>query len=357
MTIELNPVYNQFFPEHGPLPNDWEPFKSYVAAREDFSTPDFAIHSEKSWQETAKTIALTLLKTVIFPWGLYELAKAAIDRLAMIIAYPAQFTFPPERVQALRTNIEMALQNPGNADFVGREVVLEKDGHRYTGLLLGHKRFISNGKWVLMAPGNNTTIEAQFNDGLSPFLEAGYNVLLVNGPGIGKNSGLATVDKLGDAQDVAISFLESALKAQRIVLAGHSLGGAAIGLAVMKHNFKPDVHYLAIRLMTFDRMSHLVEILQGPFVSKLLRFFGCEMDSIAASKKLQEKGIHEVIMQAEHDEIMSRAGLLEGLKTENLMENKTGIILPGATHCDLPAEQITQELQKWDRALDPGMAV
>lgn len=350
----MNPIYDQFFPANGRVPEDWQPFNKYEALRKDFSQADFIVGT-KSWADVARGIAWLLLKIVIFPWGLYEVAKALIGRVAMLVAYPAQYIFTRNAMNELRGNVERVLRN---GQFVGREIVLEKEGQKYCGLLVGDRRTIGNGKWVLFAPGNCATIEGQFlNDGLSPYLEAGFNVLLVNGPGVGKSEGFATVDRIGDAQDVAISFLEEAVKAKRIVLAGHSLGGAAIGLAVMKHAFKPDVHYLGLRMMTFDRLSHLVKKLQGTVAEKCISWFGSDMDSIAASEKLQQKGIHEIVIQAEHDEIMAQADLLDALMNENLMENKTGLVIPEASHCTLPGDEIREEIQKWDRSLDPAAAI
>lgn len=349
----MNPIYDQFFPANGPAPEDWQPFNQYEALRGDVLSPDFIV-GKRTWEDVAKTIALVLLKIVVFPWGLYELAKALVGRIAMLIAYPAQYIFSREEMNELRMKVQRALSS---GLLVGREVVLEKEGRKYCGLVVGGRENIGNGKWALFAPGNCATIEGQFVNGcLNPYFDAGYNVLLVNGPGVGGSEGLATVDRIGDAQDVALLFLEEAVKAKRIVLAGHSLGGAAIGLAAMKHEFKPDVHYLAMRMMTFDRLSHLVKELHSTVASKVISWI-CDMDSVAASKRLQEKGIHEVVIQAEEDEIMSQASLLDGLVNENMMENKTGIVIPGADHCTLPGDEMVAQIQRWDRSLDPAAAV
>lgn len=140
--------------------------------------------------------------------------------------------------------------------------------------------------------------------------------------------------------------------AKSIVLAGYSLGGAAIGLAVLKHEFKPNVDYLAIRMMTFDRLSHIVKELQGWLPGKIIDWFGCEMDSVAASKKLQDEGIHEIILQGGQDEIMDRTGLLEALQEEGLMENKTGLLLSDSEHQDIPLEVITEQIEQWENHLD-----
>jgi len=357
MTTKINPLYNQYFPVNGLAPNDWKPFKNYQALQgNEPSIPDFSISSEKTWIDTAKTISLILLKIIIFPWGLYEVTKALIGRIVMLLVYPAQVIFTAREMDRLRQRVEATLEQ--NRDFVGREVVLEKNGLRYTGLLFGHQSDISNGKWALYATGNSSTIEHIFlENGEVPYSRAGFNILLVNGPGVGRSEGLATAERIGDAQEVAISFLETAIKAKKIVLAGHSLGGAAIGKAALQHTFLPDVHYLAMRMMTFARLSQIAAKFEGSLAGKVITWFGSEMDSVAASKKFQEQGIHEIVIQGGQDEMMAQVDLLEALQKEDLMENKTGLLLPNAGHGDLPSGKITEEIQKWDRSLEPALAV
>ena len=360
MNITTNPIYNKYFPANGPTPSDWESFRAFEPLNKKNPKLDFSINTEKTWQTTAKTVAITLLKIIILPWGLYEATKGLIDRIAMLAVYPAQIIFSEKEITTLRKKLDIILQVGINTDFIGREVTLEKEGHRYNGFMLGHSSSISNGKWALFAPGNAVAIEqiALEPSCLSPYLDAGYNILMVNGPGVGKSQGLATVNRIGDAQEAALSFLESAIKAKQIAMAGQSLGGAAMGLATMKHQFKPDVHYLSLKIMTFDRLSHIVKKIAGSFASLLIRGFGCEMDTVAASKKLQQLGIHEVIFQAEYDEVVEpEVSLLQALQKENMMENKTASVIPNTTHCHLPNEQIYNELIKWDQSLAPAEAI
>lgn len=344
----INPIYNTYFPSNGPAPKDWKSFSDYPS---NTSAPDF---TEKTYQSAAKTIALLALKIILLPWGLYEIAKALVDRLAMKIVSPAQFIFSKQELISQQRSVKRYLNS--NENLIGREVTLEKNGHRYNGLILGQNSTITNGKWAIFAPGNATTIEDSIWD-TSPYLQAGYNMLLVNGPGVSKSQGPATVERLGDAQDIALTFLETAIKAKRIVLAGHSLGAAAIGLAASKHTFKPDVSYLAIRIMTFDRLSNIARKLATIIASLFLRLFGCEIDCLSASKKLQQEGVHEIIIQGGQDDLMQNVELLTALQKANLMENKTGIIIPDATHCELPTNRITAEIIKWDRAQDPALAI
>jgi hypothetical protein len=338
----VNPIYNTFFPEKGnPSPiENWKHFQG--GSRGDI---DFSSSIEKTWRETARDVLVFLLKIIFFPWGLYEGSKALIERIVMRVIYPAQ-GYSKDEVNALRTTLFKNLK--AQHDFIWREVTLEKNGYRYHGFVLGHKTTISNGKWAIFAPGNQTTAEEVFNYQYEkPYLDAGFNVLTINGPGVSLNKGAATKDRMGDAQEVGLCYLETAIKAKKIVLAGHSLGGAAIGQAILKHTFKKDVSYLAIRMMTFSRLSCIAKAIAGSGAETLVRWSGAEMDSVAASQKLQDKKIPEIIFEASRDALMGRVRLADALKKESLMKNKREITLD-ADHNDIPEDRITTEIQRWD---------
>ncbi len=57
------------------------------------------------------------------------------------------------------------------------------------------------------------------------------------------------------------------------------------------------------------------------------------------------------------NEMMDRVRLLEALQKENLMQNKTGIVIPDMGHNGFPQKKITEEIQKWERTLVPAVAV
>src|SRR5436853_309713 len=88
--MEIHPIYHQFFSDQGGAVGDWTPFKNYRALREEPLALDFSISLERSWGDVAKEIAWIALQVILFPWGLYELAKALIHRIAMLMIYPAQ---------------------------------------------------------------------------------------------------------------------------------------------------------------------------------------------------------------------------------------------------------------------------
>ena len=110
---------------------------------------------------------------------------------------------------------------------------------------------------------------------------------------------------MGDAQLAGIHYLEKEIKAVKIVIAGRSLGGAAVGQAILRYPFdvKNSGKYVVIRQMSFSRTSDVCAEIAGmdPLTKKIISFMiwwtGLEMDSVAASKRLEELGIQEVIVQ------------------------------------------------------------
>lgn len=311
--ITTLPLYAQYFRDPSENANpvvDWAGFRSHDLAS---ATPlaecavDFSI-KDRQWQDIAGQITFLILKIVIFPWGLYELARYTVQRLIMTMLYPAQSritrVFLPHLLGAEALNAErqrISHLHLTNRGFIARNVVLEKNGVRYNGLLLGHATTITNGRWALQATGNATVIERAAESYYNGYMGFGYNTLLINGPAVGRSEGHAVPDSIGEAQEIGISFLETALKGKKIVIAGLSLGGAAMGQAILKHHFKADVRYLAVQQMTFDSVSNVCAEAFGKLkwlVKKIVIWSGCEMDTVAASRKLQELGIPEVIVQA-----------------------------------------------------------
>ncbi|NGX34380.1 MAG: hypothetical protein K1060chlam1_00733 [Candidatus Anoxychlamydiales bacterium] len=336
----------------------------------DFTKPlskrlaDFSIQDKTKWQKLAKKVIVLTLKIVIFPWGIYELARYIVQRLVMIPLYPAQsrivrffirklMPISEKDLDLFRKQIAIRMNEQG---FLVRHVALEKNGVRYSGMLIGHKDTIANGKWALQATGNLELIEHSAENIAKIYKDFQVNTLLINGPAVGKSEGRATPESMGDAQEVGLSFLENALKANKIVIAGRSLGGASVGQAISKHEFKKDVKYLVVRQMTFDRASNICgktvrnwSPRLGSFVKKVVKWSGCEMDSLAASKKLQELGIKEIIVQATQREIKSHelpkkddfmtdgpilahASLGYRLIKEKVVDNKVFLGLENAEH-------------------------
>ncbi len=311
-------LYDQYFPQEGlgsPVTVNWEDFSSTpeeVGSSVRDRDSEFVIQEERTWEVLAQDVGTFIGKRIFFPWNVIDFAKFVAQRVLFIALYPAQSaivkffirTFSTSSLQVVRKAAIHSLKEQG---FVVRHVVLEKNGIRYSGLLMGHRSTIDNGKWALQATGNREPIEHSAKIMAHTYKVMGCNVLMVNGPSVGASEGRADETTLGDAQDIALSFLETAVKAKKIVIAGRSLGGLATSLAIIKHSFREDVQYLVVRQMTFDRASNVCgkivkEILGWKGFGKLVKWIvkrcGPEMDSIEASRKLSSLRIKEVIVQA-----------------------------------------------------------
>jgi len=349
-------LYERYFPQDREVQADWKNFKN---ADEEFFVPlsdrkvEFSIN-EKTWTDKfaagAKTVlgALTIVPPVLH----------LVQRIVMIPLYPAQSRIarslgPFMDVKDLNFLRRQMAQSP---DLICRDVVLEKDGVRYSGMLMGRPDTIRNNNWILQAVGNGETIEGSMEYLATFYGEKGFNTLMINGPGVGKSEGQANPDSMGDAQELGISYMETALKAKNIVIAGRSLGGAAVGQAILKHKFRRDVNYLVVRQMTFDKVSNISSKVASrvspgseAIVASTIRASGCEMDNVAASIKLQEEGIPEVIVQASRRSVplgeqprpedFDTDGVIDAevslgyaLVQKNITGNKTFYCLPGAGH-------------------------
>lgn len=308
-------------------------------------------------------------------------ARYILQRMIMIPLYPAQSrivkyldpSFSTEKLNLFKKEELIELDE----NWISQDVILEKNGTRYHGVLTGCKDTIDNQKWVLQATGNAEPIEYSIVPIAEIYQKYGYNTLMINGPSVGNSQGEATPKSMGDAQQVGISFLETFIKAKNIVIAGRSLGGAAIGQAILQHDFKKDVNYLVISQMSFDKASNIcgktisevssllgfqvrrtilstIEMLLprsnltgsvlrasytisantistlspclGWFVEKLTHFVGCEMDAVAAAKKLQELEIVQVVVQASNKEIpLETLPRLEDFQTDGPIQAKASL--------------------------------
>lgn len=345
MKINIHPIYNEFFPATGSTNENWDHFKSYDALRLE---PDFSIQTKEKL--TCSQIAFKIMRVLIIPWLIYETVKYLIGRFIMYQVYAAQ-KYSAKEIYALRQRVLKKLEDPDNQDMIIREIFLERDGVKYNGLIVANKQTIANKKWALFAPGRLTTIEQSFLKNYEePYFKAGYNLVMINGPNVGLSQGTATPETLGQAQELGINFIETALKANRIVISGHSLGAAAISWAIQHHHFKSLKNYLAMQLMTFSNLTQVAHKHVGTLAKNAVSWLGYEMSPTKASKKLEAHSIPGVVFEGGRDEIMSGISLADGLK-DNKLENTTIRIIPDAEHSHLPTEEITKEIVKWDTSL------
>ncbi len=327
--------------------------------------PDFTVVDEVNNLQTTSSIAF---KIALLPRTIHEAIKWTVQRGIMSKLYPAQNSlkkmivakFQNQYLDEEREKIALQLRSEG---YVVRHLTLEKNFVRYSALLIGHERQIENGKWILQAPGNNGPIEKDAINFAHHYHQVGYNLLMVNGPGVGRSEGAATPESLGNAQEVGIRFLEEELDAKKIIIAGYSLGGAAVGMAIQSHDFQLEKrNYLVIRQMTFDRTSniftnyaHILYPRLKPITKKLVIWADCEMDSVAASKKLDALGIPEYVIQAGDETAFSHDGMIPMRSTLAYRLFKEGLAskskrffrIPGASHA-IPYEKTVEAISSWD---------
>jgi len=347
-----------------------------IAVQRSSSQVHFAIQTQQvTWNDTAKKVALFVLKIVLFPWALYELSKYVMQRVIMLPLYPAQssllkyFLVPSWQASALKI---AGLQNAQRLNQNGYQVTpvrLEKNGNVYSGFAVEPNEAKGNGNWVIQATGNGEPVENSMPYFSSIYKDCGFSTLLINGPGVGLSEGRANPETMGDAQEVGLCYLESALKAKNIVMAGRSLGGAAMSQAILQHTFKPDVKYMAVRQMTFDRVSHIaadVVAKSDPklhgLIERLIKWAGCEIDSVEASKRLSQLNIEEIIIQARSafgaadqitpdlfasDGVITKnASLGFALANEKVLDRKHFYFLRGEGNIHMADESITMAKDK-----------
>lgn len=326
---------------------------------------DFVYKTKRTWMDVAKDIVRIILKIVLFP---VLIIRYLTQRLIMTILYPAQSFLFKRFVTGFNTKhldgVRNILEDITDKDTIIRHVVLEKDGTRYSGLMLTTKDTYNNGKWALQAGGNCETIEHTVQRYWNSETYSGpkFNLLMINGPGVGHSQGTATPETMGDAQNVGLHFLETAVRAQNIVIAGMSLGSAAISQAILKHEFLEDRNYTVINQMAFDKTSNIAakHVFLPEFITKgLIRATGLEMDNVKASKKLSELKIKQVVIQSTkkmldeknpHEEhfrsdgvIPADASLGKALVKENITDAKEFVGLVGCGHNDDAALHATQQ--------------
>lgn len=318
LTTQIAQTYRNFFGPHAFARRQWQnlqtpsgDFRKLLSER----AVDFSYTDAFSWADTAKRIVMLLLKFVIFPWGLYELSRYALQRLVMLPLYPAQsrlirlidtyFLSGNNSHENILTIKEDAVHQLRDSNFIVREVTLQKNGTRYQGILVGHSLTINNGHWTVQATGNFEQIEKSLRDISIIHAQSGFNTLMINGPAVSLSEGQATPETMGEAQEIGMRFVEDALHATHVILSGRSIGAGAMAKAIEKHDFKPHIRYAVATEMTFHKISYVAKRIVGrivpalkDYVEGILKWTDSEIDLLPASAKLSRLGIPEVVIQA-----------------------------------------------------------
>lgn len=179
-----------------------------------------------------------------------------------------------------------------------RRIALNKSGIDYDAFAIEHKTTKNNKQWVIVAGGNGWVGEWCIENCAKQFSPLGFNVLYVNGPGVGRSSGFPTTYAIGAAQEAGLQFLEKSVDAKTILLYGTSLGGGAQAEAILNHSeFKKEINYMVWSHVTFDKLSHAASSMVTHLANPLFFLLGIELDGIAGGQKLKELGIRHIITQ------------------------------------------------------------
>ncbi len=309
-----------------------------------------------------------------------ETEKSPLDRFLVTVLYPTQNSitkrlWQTDNLDLQRSQLSTSLLAKG---YIVKHIKLSHKNVNYSGLLIAHSQTFQNGKWVLQATGITNPIEKHLCeiDYVEKYHSIGYNLVMMNGPGVGRSEGTADGKTVGDPQEAGLEFLESAVKAKHIVFAGFSRGGPEMAQATLAHQFNPKVHhYLGIKQMSYDKLSNVIQhFTTTPGLSALTRMAGslvsksdCDGDCLRAAKKLSELNIQEVIIQSGTDSenflddplIPKKAALAPRMQEEGITDGKRFIAVCGKAGIRSPASHNPQldttivAIKEWEISISP----
>ena len=280
-------------------------------------------------------------RPLLIAFAFHETIRYIVQRIAMIIAYPAQSTLFSFFVEEFSNSQLEEIRETAPADsgeISRRHFYLRHKGVSYSAIAVSYSDFENN--WVLHAPGNGQPIEHIYRDKSSQYSRKGYHSLFVNSAGVGLSGGEANPTTMADAQEAGLLFLKNHLEARKIRVVGHSIGGGAAGLMMARLPKRTTEDISLIRTKTFNRLSttayyFLLNNLEVPkaiafFVPYIVKWAGLEIDSVKASRKIGEMDYPETIIQCGRDGdgivgdgiIADGAALAQSIEDENI-EGKT----------------------------------
>lgn len=305
------------------------------------------IGSASFLQIPAVLAIMAIASKIIIPLAIIVVVRKVIAVVITHFVYPAVLVtlFSKREIDQVRGKAHEGLTR---SQFEYRRVALNKSGIDYDAFVIEHKETKGNGKWVIAAGGNGWIGEHSVYklEGISlaeRFKEYGFNLLYVNGPGVGRSSGFPTSYSIGAGPEAGLQFLERAVKAKKIFLYGTSLGAGALAGAIENHEFRKDISYMAWSDRAFDTLSNaasaIATIMLKPLFSRfgiklnpmagenlikpLFFLLGIELNTLAGAKKLEREGITHIVTQN-----------CEGPDTDGILplgKNSDGLILNQAS--------------------------
>jgi len=283
-------------------------------------TPTFAPNFlQKTYTSLVNVISLIARAILAIPRAICRGLKYMAQRIVMHFVYPAQSWLGKRSLNEIEwiARLNDYVIESGMYDYPTIESIsLDHNGKKLEGWILHHPNQRKCENWILQSVGNCAAAQDYIPIIGDQYMKAGFNTLLVNNPGVAGSEGTSTPKTMGEAQSIGITHLETKEGAKNVAVAGHSMGGAANGQAVLQHNFKQgSVNYLFVPQMTFGRLSHIAQkIVPQCFkwaVPSIIIGLDLEMDNVAASQRLAELNIPEyVINTREAPSETNRSGYL-----------------------------------------------
>lgn len=207
-----------------------------------------------------------------------------------------------------------------------RRITLNKSGISYDAFAVEHASTKGNGKWAIIAGGNGWIGDRCLSYCAKDFIPYGFNILYVNGPGVGRSTGFPTSYSIGAGQEAGLQFLEKAVQAKTILMYGTSLGGGAQSEAIQSHKeFKKGINYIVWSHATFDKLSNVASSLVTGFAKYIFFLLGVELNGIKGAKRLQELGIRHIVTQNNLDATFVKE--FEEKGTDGVIWNKDSLYI------------------------------
>lgn len=240
--------------------------------------------------------------------------------------------------------------------FLFNTINLHKSGICYVATWISTADTLDNKVWVVNALGVTSAMEENLYRLAKRNLKFGSNTLVINGPAVGMSQGHPTPYQLGAGYEAGLQYLETIVKANHIIMYGHSFGGATMGIAIGMHDFtfglENKIKYLSVSDRTFNSAAKIATQHYASIFEPLVHLVGFEFEGVAPAKKLIELGIRQIIIHGHNDPVIPKAfSLSKKLHDLKIEANKYFIESDHIPHSgELPfaiLEDLTFQIQKF----------
>lgn len=236
----------------------------------------------------APKIIMTLALIVV----IRKIAAVIVNHFIYIAAFESYYN-----KQAFNKERWEQFEKLNDRQFECRRIALNKSGIDYDAFVIEHKDTKGNGQWVVIAGGNGWVGERAI-DYCSGFKDLGFNILYVNGPGVGCSTGFPTSYSIGAGQEAGLQFVEKIVGAKKVLFYGTSLGGGAQAEAILMHEeFKENIDYIVWSDRSFDTVSNAASSMVTRLAKPFFFILGIELNGVAGAKKLEKLGIKHIVTQ------------------------------------------------------------